>query len=74
MPLSTIFQLYWLRKPELPDKTTDMPQVTDELDHIMLNHVNISCPVEVKQNYNTHVFDIQCILSEPNVTLCTLKS
>jgi hypothetical protein len=36
MPLSTIFQLqrgsqfYWLRKPEDPEKTTDLSQVTDK--------------------------------------------
>jgi hypothetical protein len=45
-------QFYMWRKPEYPEKTSDLPQVTDKLDHMSVNFWKL------KNRYLFHTIDV----------------
>ena len=54
------WSVYWWRKPEYPEKTTDLPQVTDKLYHIMLYITGFELVVIGMQSFESYFFFCHC--------------
>jgi len=82
MPLSTVFQFYWRRKPEYQEKTTDLSQVTDWWfsPFLFLSYFFLVCdenkynfyPINQRINYdlvraNQQLFDLNL-----NISTCVI--